>query len=275
MSLTAVCLLGQAMAYVSREFDAVETILSLKLRHAEAAALAAHRCWKAHERFFNDLVAHSGSLALGLPNEAASAAARSGFIDAIGVNQTVLARVSSRPWSELNLVQEALKPPITNFQMNEMIGQLMISVSHYTRADLDRRRAAWSSRRVLRLQLAQARSESLAARFTVSALEVKRRRLVRLAAAALPATPVPAETEPALQLLAESAAVRSTMEVRPHHSTQWGFHAELLRPCPAARQLYITGFTSCADPAGAGAGSKAVAVSSGGSGAERHVKRKM
>ena len=185
-----------AAARAVRALGRGERKLEIELDLAEAARLAAHESFEAHSLFFADLKIQYSSFEDGPAEGPVTAGVRDGFALAIQRNLPALARLVGEGWSDdLDGSLQALQTPVNWGVMVSAANAWMKFLTQKSGTNLWTRGEAKTRRDALQLRLAQARSDSSAARFAVLALDVLSRRMPadRLPAAVqLPADFLPA-----------------------------------------------------------------------------------
>jgi len=188
----------QAAVQLVVEFGRVVRELDVELDQAEADRQEAHLSYVAHSDFYSDLAIHCNSFSFddgGPPGEPAPAGMREGIIAAMRQNQPALVRVAGQIWSDnLSLCVQALRSPIASGALMTAVGNWMSVLDDQTGTDLCDRGQAKFQRDVVHLRLAQALSDSSAARFAALAMKVLTRERL---AALQPAEQLPAERLPA------------------------------------------------------------------------------
>ena len=185
-----------AAARAVRALGRGECKLEIELDLAEAARLAAHESFEAHSLFFADLKIQYSSFEDKPAEGPVTAGVRDGSTLAIQQNLPALARLVGEGWSDdLDGSLQAFQTPVNWGVMVSAANAWMKFLTQKSGTNLWTRGEAKTRRDALRLRLAQARSDSSAARFAVLALDVLSRRMPadRLPAAVqLPADFLPA-----------------------------------------------------------------------------------
>lgn len=210
----ALGLLRRAAVQVVRELSMGEVELEVELNQAEADRLEAHLSYVAHSDFYSDLLIHYNSFDDADPRGGLTTAGlREAFADAVRRNQPALTRDVGQFWADkLSTCLHALHGPIPSGALMPAVGKWLTNLSRQTADDLWVRGQAKIRRDSLQLRLAQARSDSYAARLAVLAIDVLSRRQPGelLPAEPVPATQVPARL-PAELPLAEAPTAQSSL----------------------------------------------------------------
>jgi len=209
--------LRRAAVRAVRELGMAEVELEIELNQAEADRMGAHLRFVAHSDLYGDLLIHFNGFAdddsqLGEP---APAGVREGLATAIRRNQPALIRNGGCfRHDNVSLRVQALSVPIIWGELKPRVRSWLINLNREMGDDLCIRGQAKIRRDALQLRLAQARSDSCAARLAVLALDVLSRRkpgellpAVPWPAGRLPA-PLPAHLPPAEAPTIESSPAR-------------------------------------------------------------------
>jgi len=233
------------------EFGRVARELGVELDQAESDRQEAHLSYAAHSDFYSDLAAHCDSFDdSGPPGEPAPAGMRKGLIAAMRQNQPALVHVAGQIWSDnLSLCVQALRSPITSGALMTAVGNWVSALDDQIGFDLCDRGQAKVQRDAVQLRLAQAVSDSAAARFAVLALKVLTRERL---AALQPAEQLPAERLPARPAKSSPARPRfgrfrhsrpnsQARAFRPEPERGEALSGALGGQPPAARRLDVAG----------------------------------
>jgi len=202
----------QAAEQLIREEDDLE----LDLHQAESDHQDACRFYAAHSDFHSDLMIllHSFEYEGPLP-ELVPAGLRDKFAAVFIKNSALLIRDVGQTWSDsMSACAEAYKTPIAYGALVPEVRQWLAVLSRQTGYDLWHRGQAEIRGDALRVRLAQARSDSSAARLAVLAFDVLSRRR--------PGEHLPTEPLPAERLLAPLSAESPPAEALPAAPLQAG-----------------------------------------------------
>jgi len=187
-----------------------EAGLEVELNRAESRHRAAHRYYVAHSNFHRDLMIVFCSFEDGEPpEEDVPAGLVEGFVAAVRRNRLALIRDVGQSWSSsLGLIADSFGAGrVTWSSLVPVINEHLTLLSQQTGSDLWYRGQFKVIIKALRLQLAQVRSDCLAARLALRALGVQSR---QEPGEFMPREPLPAELPPAEALPASPPPAQSS-----------------------------------------------------------------